>query len=476
MSNIRWMLLFWCVGTGMLLHAQEVLTLRQCIDRAIEQSFLVEQGKLGAETAAIDYTQARHARYPNFSGSTNVGWNFGRTIDPTTNTFNTETFFNNGFNLSTGAVLYNGGRINNNVALTKTNLKASLEDLEQARRDIVLNVSTVYLNLLFAKENREIAVVQLQQSRDQLELLEKQIRVGNRPENDRFDLEAQIAENNQRLIQAENNIRLQILSLKQLLRIELSRDIDIASPATSPDIMTDPDLITFEELFASALDREPAVQAALLRIKSAELSRKIAHAEALPNVSVFGGARTNYSNRGVRIGEPTLSLLTIPATFGGQQGILTIPQQIPNIQESPYFEQFNDNISYFVGLNLNIPIYSNYAIKGGQQRAKINMQQSQLGYEQSVENLKITVGQALTDARVAKSQYQAAQQSLEAQRNLYNNTLKRFEAGTSNTFELARIKALMDSAVYNEVISRYDYVFRVKILDFYLGIPIEAGL
>jgi outer membrane protein len=214
----------------------------------------------------------------------------------------------------------------------------------------------------------------------------------------------------------------------------------------------------------------------MLRIKSAELSRKIAHAEALPNVSVFGGARTNYSNRGIRIGEPTVSLLSIPASFGGEQGILTIPQQIPNIQESPYFEQFNDNISYFVGLNLNIPIYSNYAIKGGQQRAKINMQRSQLGYDQSVENLKITVGQALTDARVAKSQYQAAQQSLEAQRNLYNNTLKRFEAGTSNTFELARIKALMDSAVYNEVISRYDYVFRVKILDFYLGIPIEAGL
>ncbi len=456
-------------------RAQEILTLEQCIMRAIDQSFLIEQNKANVEVAAIDRTQAIHSRYPNLSGSTNVGWNFGRTIDPTTNTFNTETFFNNGFNLSTGAILYNANRVNNNIKLAQTNLKASLEEMEQAKRDIVLQVATIYLNLLFAKENREIADVQLRQSREQLEILEKQILVGNRSENDRYEIEAQIATNNQRLIQADNNVKLQLLNLKQILRIEINRNIDIARPLSDIATLTDPDIITYDELFLSALQREPSVQASQLRIKSAELSKKIADSEALPNLSTFGGMRTNYSNRGFRIGDPMLTFIDIPAAFGGQTGTLTIPQQIPNIKESPYFEQFNDNISYFVGLSLNIPIYSNYAIKGGQQRAKINIQRSQLAYDQSVENLKIAVGQALTDAKVAKSQYEANRQTLQAQQTLYQNTLRRYEIGNVGTFELARIKAQVEAAELNELIAKYDYIFRSKIVDFYLGIPVESG-
>lgn len=475
MSFSRSIILGLFLGMGFTSSAQKIWTLEQCLYRATEQSFLVEQNKATVEDAAIDYKQAKHGRYPNLSATTNANWNFGRTIDPTTNTFNTASFFNNGFNFNTGAVLYNGNRINHTIALSQTNLKANLQDLEQAKRDIVLNVATVYLNLLFAKENREIASLQLIQSQEQRALLERQIQVGNRPENDRFELDAQIAENNQRLIQAENNIKLQILNLKQLLRLELSQDFDIATPDTNLTALTDPDIISYDELFASALKREPSVQANLLRMKSAQLNKKIADAEAIPNLSVFGGVRTIYSSRGFRLGEPTVSFISLPASFGGEMGTLTLPQPIRNIQESPYSEQFNDNISYFVGLNLNIPIYSNYAIKGGQQRAKINIQRSQLSYDQSIENLKITVGQALTDARVAKSQYLAAQQSMQAQQNLYDNTLKRYEIGSANTFELARIKTQMESAVFNEVLTRYEYLFRVKILDFYMGIPIETS-
>ncbi len=455
-------------------YSQEIWTLEKCIRRAVEQSFLIEQNKANVEDAAISNIQAKHARYPNLSASSNVGWNFGRTIDPTTNTFNNETFFNNGFNLSSGAVLYNGNRINNNIALSDKNLKAGLQDMEQAKRDIVLNVATIYLNLLFAKENLQLASVQLKQTQDQLESLERQIKVGNRPENDRFEIEAQIATNNQRLVQAENNLKIQLLTLKQILRLDMDTEIEIAQPNLDISSITDPEILTFQELVLSAVQSEPAVAANKLRVESAELSKKMADAEAIPVLSAFGGARTNYSNRGFRIGEPQLTFIDIPVTFGNQSGVLTLPQQIPNFKESPYFEQFNDNISYFVGLNLNIPIYSNYTIKAGKQRAKINIKRSQLNYEQSIENLKVTVGQALTDAKLAKARYAAAIQTLEARKNLYNNTLKRFEIGNVGTFELINNQSLMEAAVFEELTAKYEYIFRTKILDFYMGVPIES--
>lgn len=170
-------------------------------------------------------------------------------------------------------MLFNSGRINNTIQQGISNNKASLKDLEQTKRDISLNVASLYLNILFAKENLQNAENQLNLTLEQLGQLNKQIAVGNRPENDKLDIEAQKATNEQTIVEARNNLTINMLNLKQLLRLDPDYDMDILTPGEMP-VDTDPDIVTFSELYQSALNSQASVAANEMRVKSAQLGEK----------------------------------------------------------------------------------------------------------------------------------------------------------------------------------------------------------
>lgn len=453
------------------LFAQSKWSLEKCIQVAMDRNLTIKSSQIGFENAQIDASQAKHARYPNLSASTGVNWNFGRTIDPTRNEFITETFFSNNFNVSSSVVLYNGDRINNSITQSNVDGKAFFQDIEQAKRNISLNVATLYLNILFAKENVENAEKQLALTKAQLLQLEQLIRVGNRPENDRLDLVAQIATNEQNIVETKNNLEINFLNLKQLMRLEPNEEIDIETPS-SLAFENDPDLITFEELYRSALTHQASIAANELRVRSAELGEKISFSQLLPSIGARGGLATNYSNKGFsRIGStPIVSEQEV--IIGGNPVTVGFPQEIPVFAKTPYFDQFNDNISYNVGVFMSIPIYNNNQARAGLQRSKLNTERAMLNLEQEKETLKITVGQALIDAKAAKSRYQATEKTKIAQTNLYENAVKRFEIGNINAFELTRLKTQMETAEINFLIAKFNYFFRSKVLDFYLGKPI----
>ena len=452
--------------------AQEKWGLEKCITYALDNSLQVQRSDVNLSSSEIDVNQARHSRYPSLSGSTNVGWNFGRTIDPTNNQFVTETFFNNGFNLSSNVILYNAGKVNNTVKQTINNNKASKKDLEQAKRDIALNVATAYLNILFSKENLQNANTQLALTADQKLLLQKQIAVGNRPENDILDLDAQLATNEQSVVEAENNLMINMLNLKQLLRLEPDYDMDILDPA-SIELGTDPDIITFKEVYDAAVNNQANIAAGELRVQSAMIGEKIAHADLLPRIGAGISSSTNYSNKGITVTgyETVVGYQNI--IFYGQSTQIGIEQEVPNFSKKAYFDQFTDNISYGLGVSMSIPIYNNNSARAGIQRAKLNTTSAQLNYTQLKETLKITIGQALSDAKAAKSRFQATNKTLLAQKNLYENAVKRFEIGNMNAFELTRLKTQMETSSVNLLIAKYDYLFKTKVLDFYLGKPIK---
>jgi outer membrane protein len=454
------------------LQAQEVWGLEKCINYAIQKSLQVEGSLISLKNTEIDATTARHGRYPNLSANTNVGWNFGRTIDPTRNEFITETFFNNGFGLNSNVVLFNGNRINNTISQSQINNQAALKELEQVRRDIALNVATLYLNILFAKENLQNAQNQLVQTNDQLSLLNKQISVGNRPENDRLDLEAQIAANEQSIIESQNNLTINLLNLKQLLRLDPDFNLDVTAPSNL-EFDTDPELLTFAEVYASALSNQAGIAASELRLKSAALGVKMAQSELMPTIGAGVSARTNYSNKGVTVNGFNEETFNQDIIFNGQTATIGFIQQVPILDKTPYFDQVTDNLSYGVGISMNIPIYNNNLARAGVQKAKLNTQQADLNYVQLKESLKITVGQALADAKAAKSRYQASTKTLQAQTNLYNNAVKRFDIGNLNAFELTRLKTQMETSTVNQLIAKYDYLFRTEVLDFYLGRAIK---
>jgi len=453
-------------------QAQEEWSLLRCIEHALENNLTIKQSEINVELARIDERQAKHNRYPNLTFNTGTNLNFGRSTDPITNTNVTQNFLSNNLSLNSGVVLFDGFRISNTIRRTALDIKANQYDLEQARRDISLNVANNYLNALFADENLAIAKSQLATSNEQLVQTQRLIDAGVRPENEALDIRAQIANNQQLVINAENSKEIAMLALKQLLRIDPDVNMILTVP-TNITIETDPDLLTFTEVYNSALAAQYDVRAADMRVESAQMNEKISKAGLIPTLSFGASIGSNYSDKGQRVTDFTDLRQTQDVFIDGMPATLGQDVRVPNFEDNPYVSQLDDNLFYGFGLSLNFPIYNNLSNRLGVERAKLGTKNALNQSEQVRDVLKTTVQQALADARASKRKLNAADRSVEAQQASFNNAEKRFNAGTINTFEYVSIKNALLEAEVNAVLSKYEYLFAMKVLDFYMGKPIN---
>ncbi|NNK88995.1 MAG: TolC family protein [Saprospiraceae bacterium] len=435
-------LLFTLLFFSFSMQAQEQeWSLEKCIYHAMEANILVNQTLLMVKDAEATLSQSRQNRLPNLSGNTGVSWNFGRTIDPTTNNFVTQSFFSNSYGVNSGFTLYNAGAINKTIKQSETNLKALIQDKEQAKIDVSLQVANAFLQVLFAKENIQIAEKQLDLSQQQLDQINKSINAGITPAAERLNLLAQVKQSQQALIDAENNDEIALLNLKQLLRLPPDEDMVIIVPE---DIThdTDPDLITFGEAYESAQLNRPDLIAGDLRVKSAEMGVELAKTSYYPSIGVGGSLNTNYA-------------------------------ELEGFTSDDYTTQLDNNLSYGFGAQVSIPIYSNGSTRANVERAKINVENSKLGYEQILETLKLNVQQALANARASKKRLEASEEAYNAQKLAFDNTSKRLEIGAANTFEWESQKTQMENAEITKLMDKYTYLFNIKILEFYLGKPLK---
>ena len=434
---IRGIILTLFLLTQLSIGAQEAWDVERCIIYAWENSINIKQAKYGVEIEQVNKKQNEHQRYPSLSGNANLGINFGRSLDITTDAFTTESVISSNYGLNTGVLLWNAGRINKSIDQSKLELDAALNDVEQAKRDIALNVGTAYLNALFAEENLSIVRNSLELTKEQLTQIDKLIAAGSRPRNDRLDIVAQMSNDEQQIVNAENNLAIAILNLKQLMNLDVETDITLVAPPETIFIETDPDNLQFGDVYGEALNHQPNILAGEARLKSAELGVEIANTGKYPSISAGGGLATAHSNR--------------------------------NFLDQNYFEQLDKNLRYNVGLGANIPIYDNYGAKSNVQRAEINVLNTQAQNEQLHQVLRTNVQQALSDARAAKRALSASENTVEARKAAFENAEKKFNLGAINTFEYVNAKNQFDSSKINYIISKYDYLFKSKIVDFYMG-------
>lgn len=452
--------------------AQDVWNLERCINHAIQNNIEIQQGRISVEQANINHTAAKHSRYPSLNAGTDVGLNFGRSIDPTNNDFVTQSFLSNRLSLSTNVSLYNAGRINNTIKQAEINQESANYTVKQTERDIALVVANTYLNTLFAQENLKNAEAQLELTREQYNQVEKLINAGVRPANELLDLDAQLARGEQSIITQENAVTISMLNLKQQLMLDPDYQIILERPK-DVDIVSDADIITFEEIYSSALNNQPAIRAAELDIRAAEIEEKIAKSALYPSVSLGGSLQSNYNNRAEQFDGFMPTVTDIPVGIDGQPAILSLPGQEAVTSDNPYINQIDENLSYGVGLGVNIPIYNNYQTKANIERAKLNTTSAALNIERQKNTLKTNVQQALADAKAASKSYQAAQKSRDAQRAAYDNATKQYDLGAINSFDFVNARALLDSAEISLIIAKYDYLFKAKVVDFYMGRPIS---
>lgn len=453
--------------------SQEIWSLERCIRYAQEENIVVQQARANVKVSHLTERQAKTARLPNVSINSNVGEQFGRTIDPATNQFVTSGITFNSMSLSAGVPLFAGGQINQGIKQAHWNALAAEADAAQTANNLALQVAQAYLSVLLAEEQAESAGRRVAQSRRQLEATQKLVEAGTVPAADRFNVQAQIAREEQLAVQAQNNVDLTLLALKQLLQLEPDYDLRIERPNYAVPADANPEAIALQPVYTTALENQPNVKAAAYRIKGAETGVSLAKAAYYPTISLFASLSSNYSSRFLDFqnGRIVSTELSQPVTIRINDVDVSI-QQYVNVFDFPrlsYFSQLDQNFGQGFGMQISVPIYQNGRVRLSVERARLGILNAQLQETQTRQQLKNDIQTAIANARSARKQLDAAQRTYEATQAAFANTEKRHSLGAANTLELTTAKTNLDNAENDLIIARYDYLFRLKILDFYQG-------
>lgn len=481
MTRTPFLLLFFLLA-GLHSQAQDgsLWSLQRCVEYARTHNLSVQQAHIAVQQAELSLDNSRRDRLPNLSGAVNYGFNSGRSIDPTTNDFVTRSIHTNGVSLNTGLPVYTGGRISNTIAQNALGIQIAELDLAQLRNDIGLQVARAYLQVLLAQEQLDNSRVNLKQLQDQLAQTNKLIDAGAIPANDRLNIEAEIATAEQTVITNANSVDLAYLSLQQLLQLPLDEPFRVVRPDIA---LPDGDAIeafTLEGYFNVAKQTQPLIQAGELRKQQAEKGVDIARAALYPTLSIGGGLNTNFSSIGIDQTNPQIDFNgfdTIPTTIianGQTQTIGILSEDVSvSFPKSGYFNQLGNNVSYFVGVQANFPIYNRGQTKIAIEQAQLGVLNEDYRLRINEQNLKADIQRALADAKAARKQYEAAQKRIVAQEAAFQNTEQRYQAGTSNAFEYNTARNNVAAAQALLISAKYDYLFKLKILDFYQGKPLS---
>lgn len=426
------------------LQAQETWSLRRCIDYAIEHNIDIRQAANTAEQSAVEVNTAKWARLPNLNGGAGQSWNWGRTQtavpDETTGDYST-VYVNtasNGTNmqLSTSIPLFTGLELPNQYALAKLNLKAATADLEKAKEDISINIASAYLQVLFNQELHEVALGQVELSLQQCKRIEGLAGVGKASNAEVADAKARVAQDRMTAVQTENDYRLALLTLSQLIELDSPEDFVLESPSTAitPSPIPSPD-----DIYQTALTGKASIRAAQYRLEGSRHSVRIAQSGFYPQLSLNGSLGTNYYS-------------TINRTFHQQMG---------------------DNFSKYLGLSLNIPLFNRLATRNRVRTARLQQESYALQLDNAKKTLYKEIQQAWYNATAAESKYASSHTAALASEESFRLMTQKYENGKANAVEFNEAKQNLMKAQSDELQAKYDYLFRTKILDFYKGVPIK---
>ncbi len=451
--------------------SQETWNLERCIRVALEKNLTIEQIKLNKDGYDISGKQLRRNRIPSLNLNTNLGYNVGRVINPSSNNFENENSLYQSYGASTGVMLYSGGRTVNTIKQNDAYVQASEKDIQQAQEDLALNVASAYLRILFAYQNLDIANDRVALTKEQLDNMDKMIDAGTKPEVDRYDILSQLAIDESSRINAQNAIDNELLGLKQLMLMEASDTLIIEKPELNFTTLEPLENVPFDDIFEIALINQPQITAAEIRQEANEIGIAIARSQRLPSLSLGGNLGTNWSNLYKVPTEFDYGTVVVPGVFIDGQ-----PDRYSQAYANPtkykglaYGKQLDQGLGYGVGATLSIPILNNYSAQARVEQAKINALNSDIETEKIKQTLKTNIQNALANAKAAKKTMEGAEASAYAARLSLDNADKKAALGAIGNFEYLSARNRSDAAENNLLIARYDYYFQIQILKYYMG-------
>lgn len=448
-------------------------TLPECIDYAVKNNLRIKQSQLDARLSQVNINQARASMLPTLSGSSNYGFNFGRSIDPTENTFTTEQIQSANFSVSTSVPVFNGFQIQNTLKRNRIDQQAAQADIQTTQNDIILNVVAAYLQIIYSDALLENARLQLSNSQQQADRTEKLFRAGSVAGSNVLEIQAQVATDELAIINAQNQKDIAELNLMQLLDLKKVVDFEVVRP----DIK-DPglEIINFdpEEIYGLAQQNMPQVRSAELRVNSALKGIDISRGAYYPRLALGGSLNTQYSSaRSLFLGTNTY--VAQPLGFTDASGTQPFFVYVPNrvSQKYPFLDQFTDNQGKSLFLSLNIPILNGLQVRNNVARSRLNHESAVMNTEIVRNQLRQTIQQAYADALAAQKKFTATSRQLAALEQTFKNAEIRFNNGVLNPTEFNVARNNFIRAQTDLIQAKYDYTFKLKVLDFYQGKPLS---
>lgn len=456
--------------------------LKTCIQYAIEHNISVQQADVQSRIAKLQADLAKSNQLPTINGSTGMGLRLGRSIDPTTNGFTNTQFLYNNFGLNGGVQIFNAGKLTNAAASSNYSWQASEADKLNTSNDVSLSVATYYLQVLSAIEQTEITKIQINQTKEQLAATKKRVEVGLLPELNMLELETQLANDSSTYITANANIEQSKMALKALLNLDASEVFDIQVQSVDNIKLQSFSDLQPDYVYNLAAENLPSVKAADLRVKAAAKNELVAKASFYPSLSFGYNLSSNFSNVFNYISGYNLSGFSTPnaaspfVTVSNTKYYIQSPIYAPQTTKrnwgniwNGWGDQVNNNFGQSFGLQMSIPIFNGNQSKINYQQAKLNYRSANLQKENTNLKLKQDIYTAYNNAVVAFNKLIANQKALASAEKTFLFATKRYDLGLLGTIELLNNQNNFLKAKVNYKSAQYEYVFRIKLLEFYKG-------
>jgi outer membrane protein len=418
--------------------------LETAVTIALENNLNLKRSELNQLNNEANLLSTKGNRYPSLSTGASSGFRWGRSINPVTNLFETQRIGNINLSMNSNVTLFAAGRINNAINQNKADLEAGQFNIEATRNNITLNTINLFINVVFNREQVKIAENQLETTEDQLARTTTLVEAGQLPISDQLDLQAQNATNQLEVINAKNALRIAKLNLAQAMQIPFTEEFDIVDP----ELEIDQNLMATETpamIYETAVEIMPEIAAAEKAIESAEYGVKSAKGAFYPSIGLGANIFSNYVDRVFGLDRPN---------FG---------------------EQIENNLSQSLNLSLNIPIFTQFNNKASLQRARVSRQLAEVSQLEAKNQLRQDIETAYNQALAARLSYEASQTRVESLGESFRIAQQRFDLGAINSVDFQVAQTNFFNAQADLLNAKYTYIFRVKVLDFYLGNPINLN-
>jgi outer membrane protein len=447
-------------------YAQEVITIQQAVEKTLQNNLQIKQSMLNESLSDENLRQAKNDILPTLNGNGSYNKNYGRSLDPSTYQFISQQFTSFNGNVNLGLDLFAGFQKLNQIKQNRLLLYADQTATEKMKNDLILQVVTSYMQILY---NRDLLAASKQQQEvarltaNQQQLL---LDAGNKTLADISEAKSQVATAELNVTNAQNALTISNLTLAQLMEMPPNTSFDVQAPLINSFNESGTET-NIQEVYESALKTFPDIKLAALRSEAAQKAIDIARGSYLPRLSLGGSVGTNYSSGRETVVSRTSEQILFGETASGEKVYTTGSTTLTAPQS--FGSQFTDNFNQSVGLSLSIPIFNGFLVRSNVRRARINYQGNLLQEQTAKNNLNKVISQSVADLQAAKARYVSTENAFTAQKDAFFVIEQRYNVGLVNSLDYNTSRTNRNKAETDFIQAKYDLLFRAKVIDYYLG-------